>query len=251
MTRISLALAATLLASTTFAPITAFAQNPNTTPSRTTPGNMAPGATSNAPMPGVSPSTGATPGPGVIDRNSGAAAASGDRNQAVTTTGANAAQPARGSNSFTQNEARRRLERNGFQGVSGLTKDNGGVWRGSATKDGQPVQVWLDYKGNTGQGGGMATNMNAPGTTTGMGTGGRNLDGTTGNPPGTAAGRAMDRNLGTNTTGANPAGSMPDGTPGNPAGTAAGRAMDRTLGTNTTGANPGGGNAVSPNGTAR
>lgn len=191
MTRIPLALAASLLASA------AFAQTTSPMPSRTTPGNMAPGATSNAPMPGVSSSTGTTPETGVVDRNSGAAAASGDRNQAVTTTGANAAQPARGSNSFTQNEARRRLERNGFQSVSGLAKDNGGVWRGTAMKDGQSVPVWLDYKGNAGQGRGMAAN------TTATGADGRNVDGTTGNPPGTAAGRAMDRTLGTNTTGAN------------------------------------------------
>ena len=145
MTRISLALAATLLASTTIV-TTAMAQG-----TATTPGNTAPGATSNAPMPGVSSNTGVTPNTGVVGRNSGAAAASGDRNQAVTTTGANAAQPARGSSSFTQNQARRRLERNGFQSVSGLAKDSGGVWRGTAMKDGQPVQVWLDYKGNAGQ----------------------------------------------------------------------------------------------------
>lgn len=209
MTRISLALAATLLTST------AFAQNPATTPSRPTPGNMAPGATSLAPMPGVNPNTGATPGTGMMDRNSGTAAASGDRNQAVTTTGANAPQPARGSNSFTQAEARRRLERNGFQSVGALSKDGGGVWRGTAMKDGQSVPVWLDYKGNAGQGGGMATNMSAPGSTTGMGAGGRNLDGTTGSQPGTAAGRAMDRTLGTNATGVNPGGSnavAPNGT---------------------------------------
>jgi hypothetical protein len=140
MTRISLALAATLLAGTAMAQGTA-----------TTPGNSAPGATSNAPMPGVNPNTGVTPNTGLTGRNSGSAAASGDRNQAVTTTGANAPQPARGSSSFTHNQARRRLERNGFQSVSGLAKDNGGVWRGKAMKDGQPVQVWLDYKGNVGQ----------------------------------------------------------------------------------------------------
>ncbi len=78
-------------------------------------------------MPGVSSSTGVTPGTGVVDRNTGAAAASGDRNQTVATTGANAAQPARGSNSFTEGEARGRLERSGFQGVGSLAKDDGGV----------------------------------------------------------------------------------------------------------------------------
>jgi len=202
-------------------------------------------------MPGVSPTTGVTPGTGVVDRNTGTAAASGDRNQAVTTTGTNAPQPARGANSFTQGEARRRIERAGFQNVASLRKDDGGVWRGTASKNGQSGAVWLDYKGNIGQDGGMAGTVAAPGTGMTGGTMGaapatRNLDGTTGNPPGTAAGRATDRALGTNATGTNPAANAPDGTPGNPAGTAAGRAVDRTLGTNSTGTNPRGSSAVTP-----
>ncbi len=192
MTRILLAFAATLLAGT------ALVEGSGSALAQATPGNTAPGATSNAPMPGVSTNTGVTPGTGVVDRNTGAAAASGDRNQAVTTTGANAAEPARGANSFSEGEARRRLESTGFGGVGSLTKDDGGVWRGTATKDGQAVQVWLDYKGNTGQQGGMAQTMSTPGAA--------NLDGTTGNQPGTAAGRALDRTLGTNATGANPVG---------------------------------------------
>ena len=192
MKRISLAFAAALLAGT------ALVQASGSALAQATPGNTAPGATSNAPMPGVSTSTGVTSDTGVVDRNTGAAAASGDRNQAVTTTSTNAAEPARGSNSFSEGEARRRLESNGFQSVAGLAKDDGGVWRGTATKDGQSVQVWLDYKGNTGQQGGMPQAMSAPGAT--------NLDGTSGSQPGTAAGRMMDRTLGTNTTGANPTG---------------------------------------------
>ncbi len=79
------------------------------------------------------------------------AAASGNDNQAVTTTGANADQPAKGANSFTKGEARHRIQRKGYSHVTGLTKDPNGVWRGSAQKDGQPVNVWLDYKGNVGQ----------------------------------------------------------------------------------------------------
>ncbi len=156
MTRISLALAATLLAGTAMAQGTA-----------TTPGNTAPGATSNAPIPGVDPNTGVTPNTSLTGRNSGTAAASGDRNQAVTTTSANAPQPARGHSSFTQAQARRRLERNGYQEVSALTKDSGGVWRGTATKDGQPVQVWLDYKGNAGQQVAATSSMGAAGAASG------------------------------------------------------------------------------------
>ena len=64
---------------------------------------------------------------------------------------ADKAQPVSGANSFTPGEARRRIERNGFSQVSNLHKDGDGVWRGQATRAGQQVGVWLDYKGNIGQ----------------------------------------------------------------------------------------------------
>ncbi|MEO9190834.1 MAG: hypothetical protein ABI224_12685 [Acetobacteraceae bacterium] len=79
------------------------------------------------------------------------AAASGNTNQAVATTNANAPMPAHGANSFTDGQAKSRLEKNGFADVSGLTKDKDGVWRGTAQLNGHPVQVWVDYKGNVGQ----------------------------------------------------------------------------------------------------
>jgi len=72
-------------------------------------------------------------------------------NQAVATTNANAAAPARGANSFTEGEARRRIESNGYRNVSDLTKDDDGVWRGTAQKGSQEARVWLDFKGNVGQ----------------------------------------------------------------------------------------------------
>ena len=256
----SFALAATLLAGT------ALAQTAPVTP---TPGNNSP-STSVRPTPGVSSSTGTTPETGIVGRNTGTAAASGNRNQAVATTGDDAMEPSSGASSFTEGQARSRIEDKGFTAVTGLTKDDNGVWRGTATKAGSSTQVWMDYKGNVGQQGGMrpkaatstttgATGTNPPGTaagraadralgtnTTGANPAARNADGTTGNPPGTAAGRAADRALGTNTTGANPAARNADGTTGNPPGTAAGRAADRALGTNTTGANPA---ANAPDGT--
>jgi hypothetical protein len=80
-----------------------------------------------------------------------AAAASGNSNQAVATTNANAPAPARGANSFTEGEARSRIESNGYSNISGLTKDDNGIWRGKAQKGSQQAQVWLDYKGNVGQ----------------------------------------------------------------------------------------------------
>jgi len=130
----------------------ASAQTPSTSPSRptapvvtTTPGAPLPAT------PGTNTSTGTAPGAGVVDRNTGTAGAAGDRNQAVATTGANAPQPAKGANSFSDGEARRRIESRGYATVADLKKDNDGVWRGSAMKDGAKVGVWLDYKGNVGQ----------------------------------------------------------------------------------------------------
>lgn len=54
----------------------------------------------------------------------------------------------RGANSFTEGEARSRLERAGLQNVSGLKKDDQGIWRGKAMHNGKNVTVGLDYKGN-------------------------------------------------------------------------------------------------------
>ena len=108
-----------------------------------------------APGTGSSPSAGApptaSPAPSVTGNVDNKAAASGNDNQAVVTTGANADQPAQGANSFSKGQARHRIAAKGYTGVKGLKKDSGGVWRGTAMKDGQPVQVWLDYKGNVGQ----------------------------------------------------------------------------------------------------
>jgi protein CpxP len=86
------------------------------------------------------------------DRDKNAGAAAGNTNQAVATTDANAPGPAKGANSFTMGEAKSRLEKNGFSNVGDLTKDDNGVWRGNAQKGGSTTAVWLDYKGNVGEG---------------------------------------------------------------------------------------------------
>ena len=111
------------------------------------PASTAPAA--NRPAP-AAPAAGATP-PTAAPGSRDAAAAGGNNNQAVATTGANAPQPAAGANSFTQDEAQGRLTREGYANVSDLAKDDKGVWRGTAARDGKPVRVWLDYKGNIGQ----------------------------------------------------------------------------------------------------
>lgn len=211
MNKTTLALAAILIAGS------ASAQAQGTT-GKGTPGNTAPGATTNAPMTGVSPSTGTTPNTGVVGRNTGTAAAAGDHNQALTTTGANAPEPARGANSFSTGEARRRIQRNGYTNVSGLKKDDGGVWRGTASKGGASASVWLDYKGNVGQTADASSSMGtAPGVNgTTMGTTGATPGTTTSNPPGTVVTRGIDRSLGTNGTGTNPTGSNPTGSNATP-----------------------------------
>ena len=56
--------------------------------------------------------------------------------------------PLEGANSFTEGQAKDRIFAAGFSDVSGLTKDDKGIWRGTATRDGKSVKVALDYKGN-------------------------------------------------------------------------------------------------------
>jgi putative membrane protein len=56
--------------------------------------------------------------------------------------------PAKGSNSFTEGQAKDRIAQRGYSNVGGLKKDDDGVWRGTAQHSGRQVPVWLDYKGN-------------------------------------------------------------------------------------------------------
>ena len=52
-----------------------------------------------------------------------------------------------GANSFTEAEARHRVEGAGFLGVSQLTLDPRGIWRGRGQKEGRTFDVGFDYKG--------------------------------------------------------------------------------------------------------
>ena len=76
--------------------------------------------------------------------------AAGGGNQAAVrldsgTRTTNAPEP--GANSFTEGQAKSRIEAAGFQDVTGLQKDDHGIWRGQAMRNGQPVKVALDYTG--------------------------------------------------------------------------------------------------------
>ena len=56
--------------------------------------------------------------------------------------------PLKGANSFTEGQAKDRAVAWGATGVSGLTKDADGIWRGTATMEGKSTQLAVDYKGN-------------------------------------------------------------------------------------------------------
>jgi putative membrane protein len=58
------------------------------------------------------------------------------------------AAPVAGANSFTEGQARSRIEAKGYGNVSNLQKDSKGIWRATAMKDGKSQPVSLDYQGN-------------------------------------------------------------------------------------------------------
>ena len=99
---------------------------------------------SNAPAPKAenAPAAPATP-------QATAPAAKGPQNPAVRTEeGNNAPRPVAGANSFTEGEAKSRIEARGYANVTELKKDDQGIWRGKAQQNGRSVDVALDYQGN-------------------------------------------------------------------------------------------------------
>jgi hypothetical protein len=92
---------------------------------------------------------------GAIAQNQTPPAQQGPQNSAINSSDSSNRQvntPVAGRNSFTQGEAKSRIEKMGFANVTNLKKDDNGVWRGRATKDGKTVDVSLDYQGNVIQG---------------------------------------------------------------------------------------------------
>jgi len=76
-------------------------------------------------------------------------AQSGPNNNAVNSAGQNnSAAPVAGRNSFTEGQAKSKIEEAGYSNVSDLTKDDNGVWRGKADKGGASTDVSLDFQGN-------------------------------------------------------------------------------------------------------
>ena len=85
---------------------------------------------------------------GAYAQTSTTPATDGDTPAVATPDSKNATAPVEGANSFTEDQARERIVEAGYADVTGLTLDDKGVWRGTATKDGQSVSVGLDYQGN-------------------------------------------------------------------------------------------------------
>jgi hypothetical protein len=76
-------------------------------------------------------------------------AQSGPGNNAVNSSDQNNSNtPVAGRNSFTEGQAKSRIEAAGYSSVSDLQKDNDGVWRGKADKAGTKADVSVDFQGN-------------------------------------------------------------------------------------------------------
>jgi hypothetical protein len=76
-------------------------------------------------------------------------AQSGPNNNAVNSAGQNNSNaPVAGRNSFTESQAKSKIEGAGYTNVSELKKDDNGVWRGKANKGGSSTSVSVDFQGN-------------------------------------------------------------------------------------------------------
>ena len=73
----------------------------------------------------------------------------GPNNNAVNSAGQNNSNaPVAGRNSFTEGQAKSKIEDAGFTNVTELKKDDNGVWRGQASKSGSAIAVSVDFQGN-------------------------------------------------------------------------------------------------------
>ena len=73
----------------------------------------------------------------------------GPNNKAINSKDSNnPGAPVAGANSFTEGQAKSRIEARGYTNVGNLQKDDSGVWRGKAMKGGKSVDVSMDFQGN-------------------------------------------------------------------------------------------------------
>ena len=104
---------------------------------------------------------------GAVAQTMNPPAKDGPQNSAVNSSNSTNRQvgaPVAGRNSFTEGEAKSRIEKMGFANVSDLKKDDNGVWCGRAMKNGRQVDVSLDYQGNVIEAGAQGTSapVNTP-----------------------------------------------------------------------------------------
>ena len=59
-----------------------------------------------------------------------------------------ATEPAAGRNSFTEKQATERLNAKGYTQISPMSKDDNGIWRGTAYLNHVKHRVAVDYQGN-------------------------------------------------------------------------------------------------------
>jgi len=80
-------------------------------------------------------------------------AQSGPNNSAINSPGQNNSNaPVAGRNSFTEGQAKSKIEDAGYTNVTELKKDDNGIWRGKATKSGSSTAVSIDFQGNVNTG---------------------------------------------------------------------------------------------------
>jgi hypothetical protein len=97
---------------------------------------------------------------GAIAQTQNPPAKDGPQNSAINSSNSSNRQvtaPVSGRNSFTEGEAKSRIEKMGFSNVTNLKKDDNGVWRGRALRDGKTVDISVDYQGNVIQAGAQGT----------------------------------------------------------------------------------------------
>ncbi|GAA5629157.1 hypothetical protein Brsp05_04456 [Brucella sp. NBRC 12953] len=56
--------------------------------------------------------------------------------------------PVKGANSFTEDQAKTRIEEAGYKDVTALKLRDDGIWEASAMKGTEKLEVQLDYQGN-------------------------------------------------------------------------------------------------------
>jgi len=72
----------------------------------------------------------------------------GDTPAVATPDTKNPTAPVKGANSFTEAQAKDRIEKAGYSDVKDLKKDDKGIWNAAGMKDGKAVSIALDYQGN-------------------------------------------------------------------------------------------------------